>query len=50
LAGGIDTTGFRTRDGTTNKHLSLDLDATREALAKGEPLLPQKQRTRGWRD
>ena len=35
---------------TTNKYLSLDLDAKREALAKVEPLLPQKQRTRGWRD
>jgi site-specific recombinase XerD len=35
---------------TTNKYLSLDLDAKREALAKVEPLLPQKQRARGWRD
>jgi len=35
---------------TTNKYLSLDLDAKREALAKVEPLLPQKQRTRGWRN
>ena len=35
---------------TTNKYLALDLDAKREALAKVEPVLPKKRRTRGWRD
>jgi integrase/recombinase XerD len=35
---------------TTNKYLTLDLDTKREALAKAEPVLPRKRRTRGWRD
>ena len=34
---------------TTNKYLSLDLEAKRAALAKAKPLLKQKKNTGAWR-
>ena len=34
---------------TTNKYLTLDLEAKREALAKAKPILPRNHRTGGWR-
>ena len=35
---------------TTNKYLTVDLEAKREALAKATPLLPTERRSHNWRN
>jgi hypothetical protein len=34
---------------TTNKYLSIDLEAKREALAKAKPLLKRRRHSARWR-